>query len=257
MANVISTVKDLLTNSYIYAGVLSEGADLQGDRTTMGLTILNQLITQANMEVFLPFAQVIKDLPAGNQLYILTQDEDLLDTSTDEIKIPAELRNWGKGLIVEAIQPKIINSVGYKVGLRYTPLKRIGVPEMMRYTMNVQCAPSFYAYEEWNNFTALLLDKPSSFPLRVTYSKNIELVNINDKLNMPMQYIEYLMYGLAYRLAVKYQQPIESIAGIKSLFDAVYSNFVSLNMNDQTITWADNSDPSIGWYGEVLSPRNW
>jgi hypothetical protein len=253
MAQLITTVKDLLTSAYRYAGVLGEGADLSGDRTTMGLHILNQLITQANMEVFIPFAQVIKDLPSGYNLYILSDDEEFLNENI----IPAELSTWGHGIIIEAIQPKIINSVGYKTGIQYTALKRIGTAEMMRYTLPVSSAPNFYAYEEWSSFTALLLDRPTAFPLRVTYSKNIELANYDDKLNMPMQYVEYLMYGLAYRLAIKYQQPLESISGIKSLFDAAHESIVSINKNDQTITWGDLPNGTNGWFGEIYAPHNW
>ena len=253
MANLISTVKDLLKASYRFAGCLGEGQDLAGDRATMGLHLLNQLITQANMEVFMPFAQVIKDLPRNYQVYLLTKDKEFLEAN----EIPEELNSWGKGIIIDALQPKIINSVGYKTGIRYVQLKRIGVPEMMRYTLPIGTAPSFYGYEEWDRFTVLLLDRPTTFPLRVTYSKNIELANLEDKLNMPMQYVEYLMYGLAYRIAIKYQQPAESIGSIKLLFYNAHEAIVSINKNDQTITWADSATGADGWFGEIFAPHNW
>jgi len=250
----ITTVKDLVRSGYVYAGVLGEQADLQGDRFQMGLMILNQLITQANTQVFLPFAQVIKDLPPSYQVYILSEDPDIVSNQNE---IPDAVKPLGPAKIIEAPQPKIINSVGYKVGIKFTAMNRISMSDMMRYILPVGAAPNLYAYEEHAKYTVLALDRPSNFPVRVTYSRCLDLKDADDKVDMPLQYVEYLMYGLAYRLAIKYQQPVESIAGIKSLFDASYQSIIELNKNDHMITWADTYNGSYGWFGSIYAPPSW
>lgn len=253
MASTITTVKDLLQQAYLFSGSLGEGETVEGDRTVMGLFYLNQLITSANMQVFLPFAQVIKDIPAGDNLYIITEDQEIIESG----EIPDEVKTWGHGTIVEAKQPKIINSLAYKVGIQYTTIKHTGTPNIVQYVLPVKATPEFYSYEEFPKFTALLLNRPTAFPLRATYSRSIEMADMDGALNVPMQYTEYLMFGLAYRLAVKYQQPVESIASVKTLFDEATSNIKELVKNDQSITWADNQCGADGWFGTIYSPREW
>jgi hypothetical protein len=253
MASTITTVKDLLQQAYLFSGALGEGEIAEGDRAQMGLFYLNQLITSANMQVFLPFAQVIKDLPEGNNLYILTEDQSLIEAG----EIPEEVRTWGEGIIIEAKKPKIVNSLAFKMGLRYTMLKHSGTPNIVQYVLPIKATPELYSYEEFPDYTAILLNRPTAFPLRATYSRSIEMADMDGKLNVPMQYTEYLMFGLAYRLAVKYQQPVESIASVKTLFNESEANIKELVKNDHSITWADGDCGADGWFGTVFAPPQW
>jgi hypothetical protein len=255
MVSNLTTVKDLINAAFTYSGTLGESEELSGDRFQFGLCLLNQLITNANMQVFLPFAQAMKDLPKGYQVYVLSDSPDIV---SNQEAIPETVSGWGPTTIVQAPQPKIINSMGYRVGLRFTTLTRTGTPDMLKFVMPVSSTPAYYSYEEYPSYTAIILDRPSMFPLRVVYSKNIEMANMNEKLAVPLQYTEYLMYGIAYRLAVKYQQPTESIAGLKMLADEAKAHIKDLVKNDHMITWNDiETNDGFGNFGAVLCPPNW
>lgn len=255
MASTLTTVKDLLKEAFKFSGTLGENDELDGGRAQTGLYYLNQLITSANMQVFLPFAQVIKDIPQGFQVYLLTSDPALV---SNQEEIPEAVKPWGPAKIIEAPQPKIINSLAYKIGIQYTPITPIGTPSMVKYAISVKATPEFFSYEEYPTYTAIFLNRPTAFPLRAVYSRSIELADMDGRLDVPMQYTEYLMFGLAYRLAVKYQQPVESIAGVKTLFNEAEANIKELVKNDHSITWGDTGNMADGWFpGAVMCPPGW
>ena len=221
----MALVKNLINQAYAQIRVIDDGDEADGVDAAVGVTLLNQILAQANSDQLFPFFQVVLSYPIG----VSSQSVTIGAGSAPVADIPA-------------LRPEFVNRVLYTApgGSMPTTLNRLDIPDLLGRSSTVAGAhPSCFAYNAGYPNGTLIFDHPlnGTGTLTIVHMQELPAVDINSDLTtIPPKYDDYLVSALARRLAVRKMRPPEVVANCDSLYEAAKSFIVSSNGRSQVPT---------------------
>jgi hypothetical protein len=213
-------VRNIVVDAYKMIGDISDSESLDGTRSTIGLQLLNQLVTKLNLDNMFAFTM-------QNVTYqpIATQD-------TYSIGIPTVAQPT---VDINAVRPSNIARLYARQssnGSSAYEINQVGLQDLPMFSINSVGMPSYFAYKSTYPLAGIEFDSSldTSYELIISYNTAIPTLNFNDVLEIPPEYEPALKYGLSVVLAKRYGKPREVIADMLSLRDETYNDIKSNTM---------------------------
>lgn len=205
MLNVRTTVVD----AFKMIGAINDAESLDGTRTTIGTELLNELISQLNLDNF--FASSIT---TATLIPVVSSGEYTIGIDPDPLATPADIASPRPATIMRGYYSYQQNSV--KTEMYQVAPQDIGRFQQAQQTSGV---PVYFTYISDYPYGIIRLSCKlmANAQLTLTYNKALPVVGINDNLPVPPEYQPALKHSLAYVLANRYGAPQEVIAGMKNL----------------------------------------
>jgi len=221
----MALVKNLINQAYAQIRVIDDGEEADGLDAATGVTLLNQILAQANSDQLFPFFQVVLSYPIA--------------VSGSNLTIGAGIAPAAN---IPALRPEFVNRVLYTApgGSMPMTLNRLDVPDLLGRSSTVSGAhPQCFAYNAGYPNGTLMFDHPlnGTGTLTIVYMQEIPAVTMDtDLTTVPPKYDDFLVCSLARRLAVRKARPPEIVANADSLYNSAKSFIVSSNGRSQVPT---------------------
>lgn len=218
------SVQQLINHSYQLAGVLDTDETADGADGAIAVIKLNEFIGQANIDQLLPFAQVIETYTPS----VLKNTYTIgLDTSVDTPDILA-------------VSPMFIERILYQTSgeSRARTLEGIDLIDLLSYRTSNSSTPSYFGVNETYPNSTIYFDTvlPAGCTLTIIYNKELPAALVNGDLLVPNSYADFLVCGLARKLAVLKKMPAETLQSIDLLYKEAKTRIQHNNGRRQTPT---------------------
>jgi hypothetical protein len=202
-------VRNIIVDAYKTIGEIGDQEALDGTRAQVGLDLLNELVSDLNLENYFAFTtQTITYSPSTAQSsYTIGVNTGTASTSAVEINadrpaniMRAYLKNRGNASI-------------------YSEITQIGTQDIPLFTIDGTSAPTYMAYRSTYPLGTIEFNCSvgTSYDIQLIYSKPIPRFDFNDELEIPYEYEPALKYALAYLIAKRYGNPAEVINDMREL----------------------------------------
>jgi hypothetical protein len=209
MLNVRNTVVD----AFKMIGEISDSEALDGTRATVGVSLLNQMITRLNLDNMFAFTmQNVSFTPtATSRSYSIgLPTPSYPNPDINSQRPPTIARLYAK--------PKSSVAASYEV-------QALGLQDLPLFSSEGSGAPIYYAYKSSYPLGSIELScSLQGYDLIVCYNTSIPEVSFNEILEIPPEYEPALKYGLAVVLAKRYGKEREVIHDMTSLRNEAYSD---------------------------------
>jgi len=196
MATVI--VKDVISASLRLINCLSVGDTLDADTANNALYALNDMIDGWNLEPLMIWTidQQTFNLTPGKRDY--------------QLGPTAVSPDW------TATRPVIVNGVNVTIAGMDYQLDELGDDEWEAIGLKglgSSIPTSFHNHGDWPNTVIAIWPVPgAAYPVTLYVEQNIpSFATINDTVSLPPGYAEAIRYGLAERLAIELQRPLDPV----------------------------------------------
>ncbi len=202
-------VKDIIVNGFRELGLLSDGVPLDGDRTNVGLDVLNKFLRHLNQEEAFSFRELMAEF--------------ILPAPMREITL-GEAANTPAPDVPLGCRPSDISALYYCSTPTASPVRarKVALRDILEDTLpvgSVSLPTEFCFQQTYPNATLRFnCDVQPGAMLRFIYSAQFSTVGINDEIEISGEYQTALEYGFAERLAVRYGRPQEVIGNMASLY---------------------------------------
>ena len=202
-------VRNIIVDAYKTIGEIGDQEALDGTRAQVGLDLLNELVSDLNLENYFAFTtQTITYSPSVAQSsYTIGVNTGTASTSAVDI---------------DADRPANIQRIYLKnrgTASIYSEINQIGTQDIPLFMVEGTSAPTYCAYR--SNYPLGVIEfncsVGSDYDIQMIYSKPIPRFNFNDELEIPYEYSPALKYALAYLLAKRYGNPTEVINDMREL----------------------------------------
>lgn len=201
-------VRNVIVDAYRFINDISDISQLDGNRTQIGQQLLNDIISQMNLNAQFAFMiDSVEYQPIDSKLYYtIGLDPNMVVPADIQISRPSSILN----LFVFDNQN---NTQGQVEQVQFNLLFNY------RNQTDGNSIPSLFSYASSYPFSRIEFDTPLStnYRLVLTYNKNIEPVDINDDVPIPPEYEPSLKYQLALLLAIRYGKEPEMIGNLNKL----------------------------------------
>ena len=222
-------VKDIITNGFREVGLLSDGVPLDGDRTNVGLDVLNKFLRYLNQDGAFSFRELIAEYTFAEPKREVTVGEAANSPAPD---IPLGCR------------PSDITALYYSTTPTASPVRsrKVAPRDILEDTLPVGAVsvPSEYCFQQtYPNATIRFnCDPQPGSSIRFIYSAQFPQVGINDEIEISGEYQTALEYGFAERIAVRYGRPQEVIGNLSALYLSSKKAIIEANQNRRPLRHA-------------------
>ncbi len=207
-------VRNLVVDSFKMIGEIGDQEALDGTRTLVGIQLLNELISQLNLDNYFAFTMqnheyVVTEAKKDYTIGVPTTSADTTDINIDR---PANITR----LYIKSQGQESILGESMQVSLQDLPL----------FDNSSTSAPCAFAYQSTYPFSKLVFNSKPVVGQKIVmvFPKQLPQLTVNDVAEIPYEYEPALKYGLSYLLAKRYGNPPEVIADMKGLRDEAYTN---------------------------------
>ena len=214
-------VTSAITQAYRLAGVIGNDESAEGDQPTTGLTQINDLIGQLNLDQMFLFSRVLKEYS-----FTASQESYTIGLSTADI---------------DSQRPVFIQSIQYYPNTSSSsfPLQTLDINDLLsvRSATTAIGSPNYFAMvQDVPNSTLYFDIKPNGgSKVIITYNKEIPQVELGDVLSFPNEYNELIITGTAYRVGIFEQVSDGALIRVKNLYDEALSRIKRNNGRSQNL----------------------
>jgi hypothetical protein len=230
-------VRNLIVDAFKMIGDLSDREALDGTRSNIGLQLLNDVISQMNLNEF--FAFMINTIS-----YSPTSSEFSYSIGTPTAAHPT--------VDINADRPSKI----LRAYTRYKPngsiaseIQMVAPQDIMMFRTDGVSLPNYFAYESSYPHANIVFSSQfdTNYELILNYSKNLPSVAFNDDLEIPPEYEPSLKYALSYLLAQRYGKDDSILIGMRDLRNTAFKD-IQENTTAKT--------PLIAHFGQSAATNN-
>lgn len=204
-------VRNLVVDAFKMIGEIGDQEALDGTRTLVGVQLLNELISQLNLDNYFAFTQMTHEhtISESKKSYTLGVPTTSGDTTDINIDRPANITRMyiktGDNVVAEA--------------------RQVSLQDLPMFDKSGSGIPCAFSYQSTYPYSNIIFDiKPNTqHKLVMVYPKTLPILTVNDVAEVPYEYEPAIKYGLSYLLAKRYGNPVEVIADMKGLRDEAYA----------------------------------
>lgn len=204
------TAREVIIEAYREIGSITDAQSLDGTRYEIGVSLLNQVISQLNIEGYIASTMVqLLFVPTTQQLEYTMGVQGTNPVAPD----------------ISTQRPAAIRKVYYQYGTTSMPIEVpiVSQQDIWGFVQStlVQGLPTFCSYRSDYPYGVLMFNcQPmAGASFRIVYDKAIPEVSENTTLEIPPEYRPALVHSLGYLLAVRNGRTSEVVVGLQSLRD--------------------------------------
>lgn len=215
-------IRNIVNQAYQLPGIYAADEVADGTDTALAVIKLNELIGQLNTDQLFPFARKIVS-------HTFTESKEKYTIGLD-IGSTAD--------IVEE-RPIFINRILFYPNTTAMPIacQQMDISDLLSRQLSQGSTglPMYFAVNPTFPLAEIYFDiKPStSYTMRMVYNKSIDDVTINSTLDIPREYNELLITGLARKLCVLKQVDEANTSLVSQLYKEAYDRVKSTNERNQ------------------------
>jgi hypothetical protein len=218
-------VRNVVVDAYKMIGDIADSEALDGTRSTVGVDLLNQMITKLNLDNMFAFTMQNVNFTPSSSKRSYTIGLPTVAHPTVDINAPRP-----SNITRLYAKPTSNIAASYEVN-------KIGLQDLPIFSTEGSGAPLYFAYNSTYPHASIELSSDlSGYDLVICYNTAIPSVQFNDILEIPPEYEPALKYGLAVILAKRYGKEREVIADMSSLRDETYEDIKNNTINKTNIT---------------------
>lgn len=204
-------VRDIVTEAFRAVGAIQDGEPLDGDRTAVGVRMLNDIVSSFNLQGFFAFQRLTLDFIAPASSGQLTIGPVPSDPAAPLPDLAAQ-------------RPASVTSVyvGPSSTVMQSEVVQVAQSEMPNFAVSYGSGcPSRFCYISSYPLGKLWFDLPvpEGWTIRICYDRSIPPLSINDEVEIPPEYQPALTWALADALATRYMLPADTRAAAKTMRD--------------------------------------
>jgi hypothetical protein len=227
-------IRDIINQAGQLANIIDQTEQLEGTDSNIAVTQLNLLLTSLNTEQLFPYSSKIVSYPIVSSL----------PSYTIGITTPVSM--------IASERPAFLTRCLYFSSSQSLPvdLVQLALPDLLSHTRIGSGMPSVFALNPTYPASELFFDLAPSVGsiLKLIYNAVIPVVTINSTLQIPPEYNEVLITGLARKLCVTHSMPAELLQSIDILYKQAIERIFVGNSRNQVST--------LDLYGDDRSHRN-
>ena len=207
-------VRNLIVDAYKMIGEIGDKETLDGTRSTVGLQLLNDIISTMNLDSFFSYTIDTTRFTPSTSVYSYTIGRTSVAYPTVDINIdrPSKLLR--------------VYATYRSTGDTSQEITLVAPQDLPMFTLNSVSVPTYASYIsgypqatiEFNTKVDL------NYDILITYNNTVAPVEFNDVVEMPPEYEPSLKYALAYLLSQRYGKDDTIKMGMKSLRDTAYAS---------------------------------
>ena len=199
-------VRNLVVDSFKMLGDIGDSESLDGTRASVGVQLLNEIISQLNLENYFSFNRQNITLQPTQSKSVYSIGLASIDPNVD----------------INADRPSnILRAYGKDSGSNTTQyeLEQVSPEDLPLFEIDAVSLPQYFSYLSSYPIGNIKLNcsLASSYEITFVYSVPLPIMEINDVLSIPYEYEPALKHCLSYLLAIRYGKPSEVIAGASAL----------------------------------------
>lgn len=207
-------VRNLVVDAFKTIGEIGDNESLDGTRTSIGLQLLNEVVTQLNLDNYFAFSMQTVEYTtiASQKEYTIGIAPNPSYTSDIIADRPANINR----LYIKNNQGNTVRGEVNQLSLQDLPLVE----------NDAVSTPSHFSYKSTYPLGTIVFNsKPvGGQKVVIVYTKPIPQLGINDTAEIPYEYEPALKYALSYILSKRYGNPVDVIAAMKELRDEALLN---------------------------------
>jgi hypothetical protein len=221
----MAIVKNLINQAYAAIASIDDGEEADGVDSQLAITLLNQVLAQANADQIFPHLQAVVPFTVnGAQSYTIGAGTPAAD--------------------IVAPRPEFINAITYKTSADATPTPvwRVDVPELYAIIRTNSGTPKNFCYNAgYPNGTITFDVPPLGGQIVIVYMQEIPAITDQNEVlsSIPPKYDDFIVNALARRLAVHKRRPPEIVTNLDSLYYSALHFIQSTNGRAQVPTLSD------------------
>jgi hypothetical protein len=234
-------IRDVINQACQLANLIDQTEQASGTDSQIAVTQLNLLLTSLNVEQLFPYSCKIVSYPLVASLPSYT-----IGITTIPSMIVSE-------------RPSFIERIMYFSGANAQPLDlfQLALPDLLAHTRTGSGTPRNFAlnpsYPAAEIFFDLAPSVGSGASLKLIYNAAIPPVNINSVLEVPPEYNEVLICGLARKLCVTHSMPAELLQSVDILYKQAIERIFVGNSRNQVSTLDLYGSPNGGASNNIMA----
>jgi len=227
-------IRDIINQAGQLANIIDQTEQLEGTDSNIAVTQLNLLLTSLNVEQLFPYSCKVVSYPV-----VASQPSYTIGITTPTSNIVSE-------------RPSFIARVMYFSNASSLPIDivQVALADLLAHTRIGPGIPCTFALNPTYPAAELFFDiSPSAGGIiKLVYNAVIPAVTINSTLEIPPEYNEVLITGLARKLCVTHSMPAELLQSIDILYKQAIDRIFVGNSRNQVST--------LDLYGDSGSRQN-
>ncbi len=198
-------VRNLIVDTYQMLGHIADNESLDGTRTNVGLQQLNEVVAQMNLKNYFAFTSMSHEHAVTESKKEITVGVPTTSSDVTDVNI---------------VRPCSITRLYIKTGNSVlNEVRQVSLQDLPMFERNGGGIPSAFSYQSTYPYAKIVLDiKPTSnHSLIICYNEQLPIFKINDVAAIPYEYETSLKYSLAYILAKRYGDAVETVEDMRRL----------------------------------------
>jgi len=214
----MAIIRNIVNQAFQLPGIIAADEVAEGTDTALAVIKLNELLAQLNTEALFPFSRKIIT-------HTVTQSKEKYTIGAVDADIIDE-------------RPVFINRIMVFTSAASNPLnvQQLDISDLLSRQLNtIQGLPSFFAVNPLYPLAEIYFDiKPlAGYLLRIVYNAAIPEVTIDSTLNIPHEYNDVLVTGLARKLCVLKQVDDGNTSLVSTLYKEAIGRVMAANERNQ------------------------
>ena len=228
-------VRNLIVDAFKMIGEIGDQEALDGTRSTVGLQLLNDIISTMNLDSFFSYKIDTTRLTPTTSKFAYSIGRTSVSYPTVDIDIdrPSKLLR--------------VYSTFKATGDTSQEVTLVAPQDLPMFTVDSVSLPTYCTYNSGYPQSSIEFNTQLSlnYDILITYNSVVDPVAFNDIVEMPPEYEPSLKYALAYLLSQRYGKDDTIKVGMKSLRDTAYAS-IQNNTTAKTPLMAHMGNQSIG-----------
>jgi len=210
-------IRAIIQEAFQCAGVLDDNTSLEGSEANLGVTTINEILSQLNVDQLFPFS-------------VKTFTHNIPSISFDYLIGPT-------GAMVTD-RPVFINKIYYQSNSSCTlvPVNQYSVAflagQKVPSASGIPCGFSYNARYPDGLISFDVAPQPGSV-ITVVYNEEIPQVTIDSKIQIPLEYNKLIKYALAREIAQRKMMPVDVVASCDTIYNECKSRIELLHSRNQ------------------------
>lgn len=183
------SVRNTVVEAYRLVGMATDNAAIDGTKTIIGVSMLNDIISQLNLNnTFSSTMVTMKFTTSGSDSYTIGP-------------IPATSSETYPDIVAD--RPAYIQTAYYNNSGAWIKINQIATSDILQFSIDTTNLPLYFAYTPDFPLGVITFANTtdSGIDVALCYNKLLPEVTINDDIAVPPEYSSALKYSLAYELA--------------------------------------------------------
>ena len=212
------SVQAIVTTAFQQPGIIQPEEELDADNGLLGVTLLNNIVAQLNVDQLFPFSRKVFD-------FVCAQSQNSYSIGIDS-PLTSDIHTDRPAFVNRCLYFPAGNSMPMNV-------QQVDLPDLLfrRKTLQASGSPLYFAIDGAYPLSNIYFDiKPQvNSYITLVMNKAIPIVSINDNLQCPPEYSDLLICALARRASVVRQMPTDTQANMEALYNESLNRIRSMN----------------------------